>query len=204
MKPEIHPNSKNPFMGKTRWRDFRIVSELLGEPLRELLENSRFVLDLGCGDGKFVEQCTTLYPQTTVLGIDGFPVRNVARSGYQIECMFKGIALPSNFVDLAISTYAFLFYGFKEINEEKNMELSELFRILKPGGTALILCKVFFTTMDGDNYYHFTLKAIEDNTEYTVYVSEIFLQRLGFNVEIISRRGLMLSLLKLTKLPNIP
>lgn len=174
------------------------------EEIVKLIKQSKVVVDLGSGDGVFVRSLSRLYPEKCIIGVDGFPVIGIERHGNQLHALFASIPLPTSSVDLSISTYAFLYYGFKEKPDNHFNELREISRILKPEGCALILCKVIYTNDGCDLRYTFLLRSIEDDEEYQILISDRFFTDIGLKAEIVSQLGQTLSVLRLTRISELP
>ncbi|CAG8537662.1 6695_t:CDS:2 [Cetraspora pellucida] len=111
----------------------------VGAPVQENLQNGAKVLELCCEDGIWITEVAAEYPNTEFYGVDS----NIQNSDNNfnnvtfIECnIFKKLPFPDNEFD-------YIFAKDKILYMEKNTflkVLSEILRVLKPGGWLEILC----------------------------------------------------------------
>ncbi|WP_298844159.1 bifunctional demethylmenaquinone methyltransferase/2-methoxy-6-polyprenyl-1,4-benzoquinol methylase UbiE [Clostridium sp.] len=107
-------------------------------------ENDR-VLDLCCGTGKMVElECTAVGENTEVVGLDfnkemldvGYKNLNKSLTNYKFSLM-QGDAMELPFEDSTFNCITIAF-GLRNI-PNKRKSISEMYRVLKPGGKVVCL-----------------------------------------------------------------
>lgn len=105
-----------PFLPETKGRPFRI-------------------LDVGCGDGKFLDLIKTMVPEVETFGVDASPnaVANAEIKGHKIWCgIFEEIDIPENYFDAILS------YHVIEHVARPDIFLTQCRKALRPKGVLLI------------------------------------------------------------------
>lgn len=107
------------------------------------IEEDQIILDIGCGTGIFLELAKTVYPHSSVIGIDpDEKALNIARQRLAKNAiratLVKGYgeSLPfgDESVDFCFSTLAFHHMP----DQAKQKTIGEMYRVLKPGGKVII------------------------------------------------------------------
>ncbi|CAG8518108.1 6050_t:CDS:2 [Dentiscutata heterogama] len=126
-----------------RHRLFRYVWQRnFSSPIRDDLLNGINVLDVGCGEGSWVLDNASTYPNSTFHGIDMAEMFPKDTSSYpnvkfsQINVVKDGLPFESNSFDFI--HLRFLVQYLTE-DEWDNKVLKELIRVLKPGGYLEIM-----------------------------------------------------------------
>jgi SAM-dependent methyltransferase len=105
--------------------------------------DSKLIVDLGCGDGDGAAATARMYPGAKVVGIDASPFMIVAGRRQNRDCanleyrhqLAEETFIPSNSVDTVTLTLVL-----HECSDEgKRGILKEAFRILRPGGTIVLI-----------------------------------------------------------------
>lgn len=130
--PKLYQRDLYGAGGITKWywdyKDRRII--------RSIPVNAMSILDLGCGEGILLEKLAANYPRADIQGVD-FLTENVEicrKAGLHVTQgdLYK-LDIPDNSID------AVLFIEVIEHLADPKLALSEIFRILKPGGSVVIL-----------------------------------------------------------------
>jgi len=107
------------------------------------IKDGECVVDLGCGTGVLLSQISIKYPDTKLIGIDpdelvlSIARRRLEKMGAQVEFLqdyAEKLSLQNSFADVVISTLVFHHMP----NDIKQKASSEIYRILKPGGRAIV------------------------------------------------------------------
>lgn len=94
------------------------------------------ILDAGCGEGITLEKLTRLFPDRQVVGIDTEPENLEICRRHQLRAQEGSLyALP--FADAALDTV--LFSEVIEHLDAPEKALSEIYRVLRPGGRVIII-----------------------------------------------------------------
>jgi len=123
-----------------RWHHY--LEETL-TPVTEILSDPRplHILDVACGTGELIRQLLVATPKATFVGVDGSvgmlriakeKLRNVPRVTLQ-QAMADSLPFPEGRFDWVISCNSFHCFDYP------NKVLSEMVRVLRPGGDLLIL-----------------------------------------------------------------
>lgn len=123
----------------------------LAEVSRELKgqdQRKRHLLDVACGNGRFLEKVLEVYPKLRVSGLDLSPsytdaARNRLAPWKQAEILqdaAETMPLEAGSLDIAVSI--FLFHELPP--KVRGPVLSEIFRVLKPGGLFVLADSVQF------------------------------------------------------------
>lgn len=105
----------------------------------EALEDQypREVLDAGCGTGEFIQQCSLIWPEAKLIGLDlsenMLAQAEVKSYGINVPRFIEGnvydIELEDDSIDLVTNSISSHFYT------DINKALSEFYRVLRPSGT---------------------------------------------------------------------
>ncbi len=100
-------------------------------------EISSVILDIGCSSGFLLADLKNTFPQAYVMGADVVigPLLNLAKASPEIPLLHFDLTrcpLPDNSVDVAI------LLNVLEHIEDDALAIQQLFRVLKPGGIAVI------------------------------------------------------------------
>jgi len=100
-------------------------------------ETSSVILDIGCSSGFLLADLKTAFPQAHVMGADVVlgPLLNLAKASPEIPLLHFDLTrcpLPDNSIDVAI------LLNVLEHIEDDVLAIQRLFRVLKPGGIAVI------------------------------------------------------------------
>jgi 2-polyprenyl-3-methyl-5-hydroxy-6-metoxy-1,4-benzoquinol methylase len=130
--PKLYQRELYAAGGITKWywdyKDQRIIQSI---PVK-----TTSILDLGCGEGILLEKLAANFPQAGIRGVD-FLSENVEicrKAGLNVTQgdLYK-LVIPDNSIETV------LFIEVVEHLADPELALSEIFRILKPGGSAIIL-----------------------------------------------------------------
>ncbi|MFA7402990.1 MAG: class I SAM-dependent methyltransferase [Pelobacteraceae bacterium] len=94
------------------------------------------ILDAGCGEGITLEKLTMLFPDCTVVGIDTEPENLELCRSYNLPVL-EGSLYSLPFADASFDTV--LFSEVIEHLEKPEKALSEIWRVLRPGGRVIII-----------------------------------------------------------------
>ncbi|RIB07553.1 S-adenosyl-L-methionine-dependent methyltransferase [Gigaspora rosea] len=119
-------------------------------PIKQKLENGNMtVLDIGCGDGTWILDCSTTYPNSTFVGVDFSPIFPSPSScppnaGFLQHNVLEGLPFPENTLD-------FVFMRFMSTFTQRDWDqlMSEIIRVLKYDGWVEIMNFVPETTNVG-------------------------------------------------------
>ena len=123
-----------PVMGRLHWRIAAEIGALAPEGR---------VLDVGCGPGRIAVRLAKVAPAARVVGIDVLPdmidraSAHAVRAGVADRTEFRvadvaALPFPDDSFDVAISTFSLHHWP------DPKVGLAEVYRVLKPGGVALI------------------------------------------------------------------
>lgn len=116
------------------WLQQQQTSRVLAAALQRLPEIGN-VLDLGCGTGLFALAAALERPKWHITGVDfSFEMARYAarRCDAVVQANATKLPFPDNSVDAAVSSLCLQW-----VNDKRAM-LSEMRRVLKPGGTAIL------------------------------------------------------------------
>jgi len=109
-----------------------ITSFLDGIDLSKHIEPNAKVLEVGCGAGNLLTDLQDTFG-VECYGIDRFPIPTEKSTTLNIITGDAGnIPLPNNFVEFAVSYFTFQYIP------DKLKALSEIYRVLKIGGTGIV------------------------------------------------------------------
>ncbi len=146
----------------TRVYDLALILVGFGRKFREKIVNAAeikdnyCILDIGCGTGVFLELLKEKHPKVSVIGIDpdqqALSIAAKRLSKWQNAKLVNGFAealsMGDQSADLVFSTLAFHHMP----NDIKQKAISEIYRVLKPGGKLVI---VDFGSTKYPNLYRF-------------------------------------------------
>jgi len=174
------------------------------------LDTTTSVLDVGCGTGTLTRQIVDAMPPTAnhwVVGIDAAEAMIAVaqrKSGNRPGLAFNAalaedLPYPARSFDRAVSTFFF-----HHLNADlKKRSLAELWRVLRPGGSAVILdvdipCSRFGALCAYSGYWLFRQAEIKENID---GVLRMAIQQSPFSASwrIVSRHSGYISLFKLDK-----
>ncbi|CAG8809279.1 21230_t:CDS:2, partial [Dentiscutata erythropus] len=125
-----------------------VFSGHIGAPVHEKLKNGARVLEFGCGTGTWVTEVATEYPNTEFYVVDfNISASNADNDNIKfIKCdILKKLPFPDNEFDYIFSRDQYNFYGKNTFYEY----LSEIFRLLKPGGWLEVEYILNYHTVNG-------------------------------------------------------
>lgn len=129
---------------------------VLAETAKELKgkdQRRQVCLDLACGTGRFLRQTLHAYPRLQLSGLDLSPhycaaARRAVRHWRQVDIIegaAEALPLDDNSIDIVTNIYLF-----HELPERvRQQAISEVFRILKPGGLFIVADSVQFGDYPG-------------------------------------------------------
>ncbi|MFC3494684.1 class I SAM-dependent methyltransferase [Glycomyces rhizosphaerae] len=94
--------------------------------------DARFVLDVGCGYGRYLKRLRTDHPGATVVGIDAAPGMLAEVEPPIMVADAQSIPYPDDSVDTVLAMH--MLYHVPDIAKA----VAEFRRVLKPGGTLLV------------------------------------------------------------------
>jgi ubiquinone/menaquinone biosynthesis C-methylase UbiE len=156
---------------------YDLIAKLLGadgarQELFELapLRAGDRVLDIGCGTGTFATMLRQRYPTVEITGLDPDP-KALARARRKAEQARVPVRFDQGFADslgypaatFDVAFSSFMFHHLEASNRQKT--LSEVRRVLKPGGTFYLLD--FEVDSSGHGFFNLfhSGERLRDNTE---------------------------------------
>jgi demethylmenaquinone methyltransferase/2-methoxy-6-polyprenyl-1,4-benzoquinol methylase len=132
-------NSLFTFGRDKKWRDYTVQECLALSPSR--------ILDLCCGTGDLaISLCMKAPPETSVIGYDlnaqmlGIARQKAEKSGASVKFIQgNAAAMPFNNLEFDCVTIGFGFRNLTFDNPNRDLHISEIQRVLKTGGSLLIL-----------------------------------------------------------------
>ncbi len=95
------------------------------------------ILDVGCGTGRLLREAHLRWPEADIVGVDAAAgmieqARGLATAGRLVVATAEELPLPSESVDLAVSTMSFHHWT------DKAAGIREIVRVLRPGGNFIL------------------------------------------------------------------
>jgi SAM-dependent methyltransferase len=123
--------------GKSHFIDLASRRHAISQVGKFISEASPVILDIGCSSGYLLADLKVAFPQAYVMGADVVlgPLLNLAKASPEIPLLHFDLTscpLPDNCIDTAI------LLNVLEHIEDDALAVQQLFRILKPGGIAVI------------------------------------------------------------------
>ncbi len=107
-----------------------------GKIIQAIPEDTKSIMDLGCGEGILLEKLTNHFPNASIMGVDFIPENIEICKKIGLNAVI-GDLYNLDFPDNSWDTV--LLIEVIEHLENPDSAINELFRVLKPGGTLVIL-----------------------------------------------------------------